>query len=95
VWRAAAQPSSGIETASRAVIKIRPFDNGTGLYAVFANYQHTPEGIDKQEDGGWHSLSLDRDLEQQTLMKSALTPARSGTTGGVVSPVSSMIAGCA
>src|ERR1700678_3695378 len=67
VWRAAAKPPPGMQTASKAVTKIRPFDNGTGLYAVFANYPHTPDGIrrfcnefgllrHKQEDGGWHSL---------------------------------------
>jgi hypothetical protein len=83
VWARPANGSSAMVTASTAVTKIRPFDNNTGLYAVFANYPRTPEGIRafcndfgllryKQEHGGRHSLLLDQDLQQQRLMKKAL-----------------------
>ena len=90
VWvRPATQSTPGIATASRAVTKIRPFDSQLGLYVVFANYPHTADGIrtfcdsfglirHKQSDGEAISLSVDRDLEQQALMKRALTSRNRG-----------------
>jgi hypothetical protein len=73
----------GIHTASKTIIKCRPFDGDTGLYVVFANYPPTPDGIrkfcnefglleHKQENGGWISKDVNDDLRQQARMKRAL-----------------------